>query len=97
MSHFRLHQHTRQEVGTFCDADKLYEHYLSDYNEAEVPHISPVSFQQTVSKCFNTKATKRTINQSSIHIFKGLQYFKSVPEPQGDDDGGDKQVDDTNH
>ena len=45
---------------------------------------------------FNTKATKRTINQSSIRIFKGLQYFKSVPQPQGHDDGCDRQDEDTN-
>ena len=96
MSHLRLHQHTRQEVGTVCDADKLYEHYVSDCNAAEAPHVSPVSFKQTVSKLFNMKTTKTTINRSSIHIFKGLQYFKSGPQPQGDHDVADGRHSDTN-
>ena len=81
-SHVRLHQQIRQEVGYFCDADKLYEHCVSDCNAAEIPQVSSVSFKQTV-KLFNIKATETTINRSCIHVFKGLQYSESVPEPEG--------------
>ena len=78
-SFFRLLQHTYNDPNSVCRVDTLFEKYVDNCSNNDIPSVSPNSFKQTVSKLWDINSTSTTSGGERAYVYKGL---KCVENPQ---------------
>ena len=74
---FRLLQHTYNDPNSVCRVDTLFEKYVDNCSNNDIPIVSPNSFKQTVSKLWDINSTSTTSGGERVYVYKGLKYVEN--------------------
>ena len=57
--------------------DTLFQKYVDNCSNNDIPIVSPNSFKQTVSKLWDINSTSTTSGGERVYVYKGLKYVEN--------------------